>query len=1230
MDSHISRLSSLAANPGLSNSFPVDCIEALIKFAEHDVTFLDAIKQDGAVTAISLAMDSDPEMDKLMKCGTTALKLFADEEQLRHSMDIIQRSRMEDSFAPQRVKEAISTVASLMMMKENAKYVVNEGGLPILLSIIAGKIKPAGAKTEEAVMLASAIRALGRLLVDKATVTLWVEEGGINSFHDIVNNVSHSELVMSAVCDAVMNVLSTEDGAAVIREKSDLLTLMAAHMLKRFCRYTVSIPKYYNILNHEYSGFLRDGKLVRALTDEGLIEGINNHLSANGGAPDQMVSSMALLESLVRKAQKKLIQRVVDLCSRTMVGSLKRTGKDAEAVHALYQTLYALLDREPKCVAIIKRHGIEQVLAEILDTADVDSQIEKETLTFLSTLIRQDKILAVLNDARSTAQKLSSKPTDIGLIEQMEKHLIFISNVCGAQKIYKTVLDNDGLEILSLCLESLKLSKDCRAREHAIGSTAYAAFNLSRQGHAEPIVKRGFYEQLSNVYLENVAYDRLAEHLVDLSEIILQKADLMEMTLRKKTAATNIAMMRNFPLREDMVSVSATNIGKLAKDDAICQSIVDQGGITVLCDTISSTETAKAIHILRTVESILSKITINGSSADLIDEFGLLSIISAIKRRSEPVLVQQALRIVGLLCKGSGEFCQRFTDSLGLCVTIKNMDYFGGKPDYSGPAMIAVKECCEKADAQSVSDTTPTIVKSISNALDLNSNDKATSSSGVAALAILSGSGPSFTDQVTAKETVDAIAQAMASRPTNKPLIISLATFIINVVSAFGGDLADPKLSAVIDQFKRNGFVDMLTSAASAHKSDAESSAIINRALDAVNPRAKSVLEMISNCITNEAVVLLYVKEILEKLLKFDSTDKEGPFEAKPLCQTLVAVWKQFQLQSEPLLKLLLDILLEMTACPGLLVELLKSQLVEQMMTATIGDANQVMGDMQLGMINVLSDLSARDNGRIYLKKIKCSELVLERALKGIAGSELNANEDESKLSDVDEQILLRGLQSLSSINQTEKQLVALVTSGILIPLQNIVLVSTNHLLAREVLSMLDCIVDISSIFKKGIANAQELHQFMSKVPVYQFDTNPVIMDYCRRITDNLEKYLPAEELVPPPIPSDAKPKPPPVPEDALGDLPSMAPRMSARFSLRPGAAGVPPPVPIDARETFLRAVSRNIGTAEQASALDEFLHAEITEEDIAQLIEQHVESLFLILLVYSVFWLMHLLSSFC
>ena len=78
-------------------------------FAQIESSYLEFIKSEGAVGVVSAAMEHHPDLELLTLEGSEALKLFADQQDLEHAMEVIARSRMEEvAFGDTKVTEQVS------------------------------------------------------------------------------------------------------------------------------------------------------------------------------------------------------------------------------------------------------------------------------------------------------------------------------------------------------------------------------------------------------------------------------------------------------------------------------------------------------------------------------------------------------------------------------------------------------------------------------------------------------------------------------------------------------------------------------------------------------------------------------------------------------------------------------------------------------------------------------------------------------------------------------------------------------------------------------------------------------------------------------------------------------------------------------------------------------------------------------------------------------------------
>lgn len=349
-------LNKVKLSESVEYCFPLDAIQSLLKFARFDDAFLDVIKQDDVVKSIAMCMDCNPELAELMDIGAEALALFASQTDLRHNMDIIARSRMEeDSFAkPQITEEAIGIVGNLALIEANANYIVSEGGISIFLSIIAGKINAAKHDRKAAQVLASGIRALGRLIMNDDIAVAFADEGGLQTLRNIVNDISHSQLVMNATIDAMNHLCSNAAGMQFIVEstpKTQIVPLFTT-VAKEHPHYGVFIPKFYDFIT-KYNlldpsiGFDADGQLIK----QGLMEGLRNHMSLNKDKDDQIFRACEFIQHLVTKIPK-LTPLLVNMCADCIVKCVSVHKSNMDVLRTIFQMLYVLIEIDPNVIIV--------------------------------------------------------------------------------------------------------------------------------------------------------------------------------------------------------------------------------------------------------------------------------------------------------------------------------------------------------------------------------------------------------------------------------------------------------------------------------------------------------------------------------------------------------------------------------------------------------------------------------------------------------------------------------------------------------------------------------------------------------------------------------------------------------------------------------------------------------------------------------------------------------------
>ena len=170
--------------------------------------------------------------------------------------------------------------------------------------------------------------------------------------------------------------------------------------------------------------------------------------------------------------------KLVEKTAEPIINCMQANMSDGNVLHSVYQALYTFADKDPNCIMTFKERGLENALVTILDQKELDPKIEAETNEFLTVLVSDEKIIKALDEANEFAQELMDDKNNIGLIEDLDKRLVFLSNVCGTENKYQVVIDNGGLVLLPTVFQALNDAKDCLAREKAIQSAAQMALKL--------------------------------------------------------------------------------------------------------------------------------------------------------------------------------------------------------------------------------------------------------------------------------------------------------------------------------------------------------------------------------------------------------------------------------------------------------------------------------------------------------------------------------------------------------------------------------------------------------------------------------------------------------------------------------------------------------------------------------------------------------------------------------
>jgi hypothetical protein len=180
----------------------IGCLEQM---AAVDRAVTDSLRGDGAVSLIAAAMEFHPDSAVLRERGAATLSRLADNSDLVSAMDVVGRSQVEEqsTTAAKSVAAALAVIGNLALLEDKTDYIVSEGGIPVLLSLVNGISASAVWDPASEGALASGQRALGRLLTNEGHVQEYIACGGVQSLVAMLKAHKSQPRILDASIEAL-------------------------------------------------------------------------------------------------------------------------------------------------------------------------------------------------------------------------------------------------------------------------------------------------------------------------------------------------------------------------------------------------------------------------------------------------------------------------------------------------------------------------------------------------------------------------------------------------------------------------------------------------------------------------------------------------------------------------------------------------------------------------------------------------------------------------------------------------------------------------------------------------------------------------------------------------------------------------------------------------------------------------------------------------------------------
>lgn len=188
--------------------------------AAHGGKYVDYLRSLGAVDIIAAALDAHPNHAAILKCAAAALTLIAKPSDLTDALAM--RIGITDELA-----QALARLSSLMLVDENAEFMIQKEGLKWLINVLNTVAQAPGSETAYKIARSGA-RALLRLCKDDGKVYEVLAAGGVQALMALAAAHGGDPETLYAVLKALAKLLTREANAVYLLDSSLMELLLTS------------------------------------------------------------------------------------------------------------------------------------------------------------------------------------------------------------------------------------------------------------------------------------------------------------------------------------------------------------------------------------------------------------------------------------------------------------------------------------------------------------------------------------------------------------------------------------------------------------------------------------------------------------------------------------------------------------------------------------------------------------------------------------------------------------------------------------------------------------------------------------------------------------------------------------------------------------------------------------------------------------------------------------------
>lgn len=604
------------------------------KIAATSPEFLEQLKKWGAVDIMVAALEMHSEDEKLNKLGARALKYLAGEADMNSTFAVAVGNTQETA-------NALSKMASLLLVDENVDYLLSNQGIAWLIAALQAALPEHSDISSK--ILVSGCRALMRLANDENKIYSIMQSGGVKLLVAILEGHLGDENVVVSALNALARMITRKENAIYIVKSGGIraaVAALAAHPdSERVAKACLEL--FSKVAAHE--------DCVPALVEAGVISSLLNVLKSH---PKNPQLAAAVISSLGRMAiSAEYVATMADGGVLPQIGSLLTEHKDTLDVAKPAILLLESCALLPKNIEVIRVAGAMDAILGAMEAHPLDADLQAIGSRTLAMIAGEQQLVQAVNYVSTLSEQYLKNPNSLASI---------IDKLCGATKLV------GNLAMIDSNLAALQKGGAVRALVQAFEASSKMPVSVQRSAllaqstqalqrlakdpaTAALIVSSGGLKALLGQSLKEPENDELATYVSGLAMLCATNSSNLSKMLADGTVESLIALARAHPLNEAVLAAVTRALGLLAStSEETARKVCMAGGAEIVIESILANLLDR--EALLNAIAVLNELAVDEECIQrFLDAFALDAILEAM--RAHPADPEMQSACMQTLCK---------------------------------------------------------------------------------------------------------------------------------------------------------------------------------------------------------------------------------------------------------------------------------------------------------------------------------------------------------------------------------------------------------------------------------------------------------------------------------------------------------------------------------------------------------------------------------------------------